>query len=252
MIAAACLVVVTAQADAGALGALAYRTPEERALAVGGAAWVFRDPAWKGWFVEAGQRYPFAIDGLDVTQARAGVAGARWAWLGAAAMLDSPVGAETSLALAGVHRGDRWLIELALHHHTARLAGAAGASLVTVSVAAQVHTRRALIGYAVEGYRLAGEPLPGADTGAYVVVGAGALLSASATVRFRRAGEIDVGVGAELRAGRNAYAAVGYEDGAGMLNGALGVRAKSIGLCIGVSLHPVLGVSKSVCVRWDR
>jgi hypothetical protein len=126
----------------------------------------------------------------------------------------------------------------------------ATAMLTTVGVQAHVDMSNALrLGYAIDGFRLHGEDYPGADTSVYVM--ARHMVSVVAHVRIDRHGRLEMSIASWVERGALAVAA-GYDEAPGLLKAAFALNGRHAAVALGASLHPFLGISKSVFVTWQR
>lgn len=239
---------------AAAIGGLAYQNPVEHA--VGLRAWPapigVGVAAGAGWDIEVGQRYLFGMSDLAASGARADLTGASWGFVGSIVGLSSPIGGEWALGADVVrHREDAICVSIGVALHTSRLEEGRASHAVTTSLhVSALPSRQFAVGYAAQNVQLAGEPLPGVDTSAYVSFLPKAPLGLVAVVRIARDGGLGVNVATELRVGRRVHAALGYEERSAMLKGAFSFRVAAFEMSVGSSFHPVLGVSKSVFVSW--
>ena len=103
---------------------------------------------------------------------------------------------------------------------------------------------------AIERVRLDGEALPGADVAAAVVLFPGAPVCAVAELSVTRYGSLGASVGSRIRFSKRISAVFGYDQNTGTLAAAIDVGVRSIAVDAGAFFHPVLGVSRSVFVRW--
>lgn len=204
------------------------------------------------WWVEAGERDLFGSTGLRVAQLLTGVRRRQAMLLLSTAVLDAPPGREYAAA-AEVLYGAAGSVVLSAEVGlwALRMDGTVPAHLACVgaAVSAPVFTNIAAA-YRVDNIRVAGEPLRGADTSVMVVATPSPAVSVVAGLRLTRDGESGAWVGSHLRWGGRIESAVGYDDGTGMLKSSLAIHAVGCELGIGASSHPVLGLSKSIFLRW--
>jgi hypothetical protein len=92
----------------------------------------------------------------------------------------------------------------------------------------------------------------GADASLQVVAFPELPLCGVAKMSVSRRGSVAFGVSSRLRVAHGLLVAVGYEDETGALNGSMALRYRSMGLDVGASVHPVLGVSEALFVSWRR
>jgi hypothetical protein len=204
------------------------------------------------WFVEAGEERLFSLPDLRATQLRVGRTGLQHStWL-SAAVLASPVGSEVHSSVESVHRiASSLMVSVGFSAWSLSMPGYTPASLFTASAGAGlVVTERLHVVYSMDHVRVAGEPLHGADSSVFVILLPPGNVTVVTGLHITRDGEADAWTGAKLGVTSRASGAVGYDHSTSTVKAALSVRVASIQLSAGAASHPVLGLSKSVFVRW--
>lgn len=221
-------------------------------LGVGdGLAGLLLDDPRVRWWVEAGERALFDIPELRVTQVQAGLRHGGSSVLLSTAMLATPLGREFHGAIEAVsgNAGPIGLsVEVGLWGLAIADAAPARLACISAAVSAPVFAKIA-VAYLIDNVRIAGEALRGADTSVIVVATPRPYLALVAGARVTRDGEVGAWVASRVQWGRRLEAAFGYDDGTAMLKSSLVVRA-GIDIGVGASTHPVLGLSKSIFLRW--
>jgi hypothetical protein len=212
------------------------------------------DDAGARWRFDAGEWTLFEIDGLAAGSCAGEVRCRGWGGIVAWSILSSPVGRETALAgtfLAS--RVDRVGLAGGLRLDSVSLDGCERQFLLSFSVDAVVRlSPRVVLCARVGGVRVSGVPRPGADASLRVVAFPAGPISGTAGVAVARDGRVACGVSSRLRLGRRFHAVLGYDDGTAAINGSLAIGFRAFALEAGASVHPVLGVSKSLFVSWRR
>ncbi len=243
---------------ARAAGGSGFRSPEAAALGLDSSthALVFLDPdpPRERWWVEAGQRRLFDLDDLVSNGAEVGVRSARFGLVVSSLIVSSPIGAESRYFASLMYLGSRRVrVATGLGADVAALDGfeTAGVFFAAASAVVELSETVRLIS-TIDRVRIAGDPDPGADVSAAVVLFPGAVVSALAGLALTRHGVPCAGFGARIRFSHAVSAAAGYDEGAGMLKGSVSVCVRSVGVHVGAGAHSVLGVSKAVFVSWRR
>ena len=243
---------------ARAIGGPGYRNPESAALGLDTPSRIllFGDTAQPSerWWVEAGQWRLFDIEDLVSNGAEFGMRRGRFGVVVSSLFISSPVGMESRYLTSIMFWGSRRI----------RIAPGIGADVVamdgfekaaflfaTVSAVVELSDMVRLVS-TIDHARIAGEPCPGADASATVVLFPGSRVCGLAGVAVSRYGAIATGFGSRVRFSRLASAAVGYDESTGMLKGSVTACVRSAGVQAGATVHPVLGVSKAVFVFWRR
>lgn len=245
-------------ADARAVGNAVTRSPEDRALSMDRSvsSLVFTpetgDTEHLRWRFEAGEWRLFEVDGLAAMSCAAELRWGSWGGAVAASVLSSPVGKE--IALGGtLLAADVGRVSLAggWRFETVALDGCERESLLTFSVDAVVRISAGLVmGSSVGGVHLAGIARPGADAALRIVVFPAGALTGVAGIVVSRSGDVACDVSSRFRVARRIHAVLGYDDGSAAIHGSLSIAVRSLALDAGASVHPVLGVSKSLFVSW--
>jgi len=235
-----------------ALGRIRYQNPFEHTIGLRGAATLglhSMDDA-PAVFVEAGGRLLYGVSDLETTQIRVGVRRGAVGSLVSSIFLSSPVGHEYRVAIEPFMHRDQFGVSASLGYESLVLGDFATAMLTTVGVQAHVDLSKTLrLGYAMDGFRLHGEDYPGADTSVYVM--ARHMVSVIAHVRVDRDGRFEMSVASWVERGVLSVAA-GYDEAPGLLKASFGLKGRHAAVALGASLHPFLGISKSVFVTWQR
>jgi hypothetical protein len=242
-----------------ALGQIRYQNPTEFALGLQGAASPFvLDAATGGGgaprlLVEAGERLLFGISGLRTSHLRIGVRHGELGWVFSSTFLSSPIGREYHVSLEPFFRRGALAFVVDVNLYSLSIESFASAYLATIGAQARVKLNGSVdLGYAVENVRLHGEEFPGADTAVYLIASARPIVTGVLQIRMTRQGAVGMSIGSRVLVGRLLAIAVGYEGTAALLKAGMQARFQFVALNIGASLHPVLGVSKSVFVTWRR
>ena len=243
---------------AWAIGGPGYRNPESAALGLDTPSRILlfgdtgRTP--QRWWVEAGQWRLFDIEDLASNGAEFGVRYGRFGVVVSSLFISSPVGMESRYLGSIMWWGPRRI----------RIAPGIGAEVVTmdgfekavllfatVSAVVELSDMVRLVS-TIDHARIAGEPYPGADASASVVLFPRSRVCGLARVAVSRHGAISTGFGTRVRFSRLASAAVGYDESTGVLKGSVTACVRSAGVQAGATVHPVLGISKAVFVFWRR
>jgi hypothetical protein len=252
------VIVATRVTVARAAGGSGYQNPEALALGLDGPSHVltFRDPdfARDRLWIEAGQRRLFGFDDLVSNGAELGVCVGGLGFVISASFMSSPIGVESRYLTSVMYLGSRRIrFTAGLGADVVALGGFERTVAVFAAASAVVDLSDALrLVSTIDGVRITGEENPGADISASVVVFPRASASALLGVGMTRHGAPGAGFGARIRFSRVVSAAVGYDEGAGMLKGSFSVCIRSVGVHAGASIHSVLGVSKAVSISWRR
>jgi hypothetical protein len=251
------LLALTATASRGA-GALRYQNPEEQAMGLRGApgvlAFVLQSPSSQQHrsFIEIGQRQLFAIDGLNIDCIRAGYVRRPVGVAATAAVLSSTAGGEKVFGIeTWYQRPDRIAVSGELTLHAVSINGYEGSRLfsATLRMAVRLRDRITLVS-SIDDVRLAGERQRGAGTSIHLVAAPAGPWMTAASLRIDRSGRVSLHAATRMQLGRSLHAAFGYEDTSGMFKGALSLHLAPIGISAGASVHPVLGVSRSMFLSW--
>jgi hypothetical protein len=252
------LLVAAPSREACALGSLTTRGPEERALGMDREAYslVFTPDAgheaglW--WRFDAGEWTLFEVDGLAVGSCAAEARCPAWGVILSADLLSSPVGREAVLGGALLFAGaTRAGLAGGLRLETLALDGCEREFLLSFSVDAVVRVvPRMVMCSRVNAVRLAGTSRAGADVSLRVVAFPEGTLCAIAGIAVTRNGDVVCDVSSRVRLARRVRAVLGYDDGTAAINGALSIGVRAFALEAGASVHPVLGVSKSLFLSW--
>jgi len=248
-------VCLTLPGRALALGQIRYQNPIEHAVGLHGVTGLIVDPEWavrpSARLVEAGQRFLFGIPGLVTTQVRVGARRRTLGALVSSTFLSSTIGHEYRVTLEPFLQRERTLFGIALSYQSLSLQPFASVGLATLGVRTCVRLSRSIrLGYSIDNIRLYGIAHPGADTGVYLIIERG--VSAIAHARLTRDGAVEMSFASWARIGRVLAIAAGYDDSSGLLKAGVSLRVRPATLSVGASLHPFLGVSKSVFLTWRR
>jgi len=245
---------------AGAIGGTVCENAEHDALGIDApsALLVFDRPVGHGkgtrFDLEAGKRRLFGIEGLTIDGVRVGVCRQRWGITTTAALLSTPVGREGLLRIALLFPSAGPLrVAPGLRLDTASFGGFGRSYVLSASV--RVFARvcsKVLLGSAVEGIRIDGEPRGGADAVCRVVLCPESPVCGLARLSVSRNGSVGFGVSSRLRILSVLVVAFGYEDDTGMLKGSVALQVAPVRVNVGASVHPVLGVSESLFVAWGH
>ncbi|UCG52413.1 MAG: hypothetical protein JSW58_02350 [Candidatus Latescibacterota bacterium] len=241
-----------------AIGTLAYKNPEDAVLGINGSSRVLlfdapeKRPPGARWIVEAGERRLFDIKGLDYYGVRLGLREQRWGVIVSVARVSAPIGGESLLSVESLFLGNRYIsFSVGVNLNWLSLDGMSSEYFVSASARMFARVRSGfVIGYTAEAIRIAGEALAGGDANLYLVVLADSPVCVLSRLGVARDGVVDVGLSTRLRISRHLWAAVGYDDATGILKSSITIPLMSIGVSVGASIHPVLGVSKSLFVSW--
>jgi hypothetical protein len=239
--------------SANAIGHIRYENPVEHAVGLSGIAGLSANPQWRdrAYAVEAGQRFLYGIPGLASTDVRLHVMRGASGALLSSTFLSSPVGHEYRVTLEPFLGGGNTLFGVALSYESLKLRDFTAVGLGTVGFRSAVRLSKSVrLGYTVDNVRLFGVSHPGADTALYVVVQRG--VSAVAQARLSRDGGVEMSFASWTRIAASLLIAAGYDDGSGLLKGGLALSIRSADVSVGASVHPLLGVSKSVFLTWRR
>jgi hypothetical protein len=236
-----------------------YQNPLEYTLGLGGALAKFiidSEPARDTpprMVVEVGERFLHGIPGLEVTHFRIGVNRGNAGGLFSSTFLSSPVGYEYHIALEPFFHAGALGLGADVNLYTLSLGAFANTHLATLGaqVGAQL-SESMFLGYTIENVRVHGEFLPGADTSLFLIASPRATLGGAARLRLTRDGTVDASIGSWVWLGRALAVAMGYEDASGTMKAAAALSVGAFAISLGASLHPVLGVSKSVFLAWRR
>ena len=243
----ACLVDATVVCG---IGRIRWQSPLERTTGLYGAtARALVEKPGRGISVETGQRFLFDIPGLATSSIRVGIARRSANVSLSSVVLSSPVGNEFSVSLTPVVAYESFALGGSLRYDGLNL-GPLGASLLTVGVQGLAALNKTVqIGLAIDGVRILGTNYPGADIAVYFI--RRGRVNAVARCELSRRGYVDASIASWARLGALTVSA-GYEGSTAALRGALSVRVRAVGVSAGASAHPILGVTKSIFVRWGR
>lgn len=238
-----------------AFATIDYQDPIERALGLKGmtAILLLRPAAGgdNGWRIEAGQRFLFGVADLRTTEARAVVRRNAWGATLSTSVLTTSIGSLTGAAIEPFLWNGRVGVGTQIGASSLAIDGFEREGLIALSASAVARLRtRLYLGYRIEGICLIGDAEPGADTVLYAVF-RGAV-GGVGELRIRRVGDIEWHVASSVQLTRAVEAAIGYDATAEMIHTALSVSWSGVSLSAGASVHPVLGVTKSIFVGWGR
>jgi hypothetical protein len=253
------VVLILASTGSRGAGDLRYQNPEEQAMGWRGGPGVlaFSLPSAarrRRGFVEIGQRRPFAIDDLNIDCLRAGTLSGRIGIAASVAVLSSGIGGEKALGIETFYqRRDRLAVSGELKFHAVSIEGYEGSRLLsaTLRMAARLGDRITLVS-SIDDVRLAGEHRRGAGTSIHLITAPAGPWVATAGLRVDRSGRVALHAATRMPVGRHLQCAFGYEDASGMFHGAMTLLVASTRISAGASVHPVLGVSKSMFLSWSR
>lgn len=246
---------LTVPGRALALGQIRYQNPIEHAVGLYGVTGLIVDPQWadrrSARLVEAGQHFLYGIPGLVTTQVRVGARRGMVGALVSSTFLSSTVGRECRVTVEPFLQRENTQVGVALSYQSLSLQPFASVGLATLGVRACVRLSRSIrLGYSIDNIRLYGVAYPGADTGVYLIVQRG--VNAIAHTRLTRDGVVEMSFASWVRIGQALAIAAGYDDSSGILRAGVALRVRPATLSVGASLHPFLGVSKSVFLTWRR
>lgn len=210
-------------------------------------------PSPSSWAVEVSDRDLFDGAGLRVTGVRA--ASLRGPWRGEveAVAMSAAVGQEALMAARLGWSTASWSLALGSAHEVVDIAGAAPVRLTTlhlrtgVSLSPRLHVR-----CDADGFRVAGLALRGADIETSVTAVAGAGVAVTSALVVDRTRGAHARVSAAVGVYGHAVLVAGYNDESDAVSLALAVVAGGVRGVVGACLHPVLGASRGVSVRWGR
>ena len=251
---------ISAAAEAHAFGLVVSRSPEETALGMDRPVFSLAfETASSGtrassWSVEAGEWRLFDATGLFATVCGAEARRGDWGCGVSAAVVSSPIGKEAVLTGAILAPGSgRIRLAGGVRLNTVAFEGFEHAYLLCISLHALLRlSPHVALCPGVNNIRVRGERLSGADASLHVVAFPDLALCGVAEIGVSRNGGVTLGVSSRLRMARGVFFAVGYEEGTGALNGSMSFRFRSMGLDVGASVHPVLGVSEALFVSWRK
>ena len=251
---------ISAAAEAHAFGLVVSRSPEETALGMDRPVFslVFETASSgtraSSWSVEVGEWRLFDAAGLSATVCGAEGRRGNWGCGVSAAVVSSPIGKEAVLTGAILAPGSgRIRLAGGVRLNTVAFEGFERAYLLSVSLHALLRlSPHVALCPSMNNIRVRGERLSGADASVHIAAFPELPLCGVAEIGVSHSGSVTLGVSSRLRVGRGVFFAAGYEDETGALNGSMSLRFRSMGLDVGASVHPVLGVSEALFMSWRR
>ncbi|MDH3217519.1 MAG: hypothetical protein OEN01_14755 [Candidatus Krumholzibacteria bacterium] len=244
--------------NAHSIGQIRYQNPHERTLHVHGAVALVVAGAYGGklpaLLFETGQHLLYGVAGLKTNHIRIGGYRQATGLVLSSTSLSSPVGREYLLTIEPIYRAaERLALSVDLNLDRLSIHGFDHSFLVSIGASAVVRLSESLhLGYTFENIRLYGEELPGADTALHLVATPGTMVCVVTQLRVTREGSAEALFGSGVRLHDALQLALGYEDPDAVIGATVQTHFRSIGVSLGASLHPILGLSKAVFVSWRR
>jgi len=247
--------VMVSLSQAAASFALGIRYPDPVAIASGTHADVVERlaPRTTTWALEVSELRLFDDVGLHVAGARGAFTRGVWRAGLEVAALSVGVGSETRVGAWLGHRTRVLSIDVGIARDAAQIGTADVVQLTSLSLQTGVSIGAHVVAHCnVDGFRVSGIEAGGADieTGLTVLaVRRVALTSMLVVDRFAGA---HARVSAAIRLLPHTVAVAGYDDENASLSLALAISAADARAVALASVHPVLGVSRGVSIRWAR
>jgi hypothetical protein len=204
------------------------------------------------WSLEASDRDLFDGVGLRQSGVRGAIRRSGWRLELEAAQLAADVGSERRAAVYLGRDSPSWLIVAGMVYQTVTIGSVTPAvELTAVDLRAGAFvTERVRVRCDVEGFRIAGLDVPGADVATSVTVLAAGGLGVGASLELDRSLGARACVSAALCLAGCVVVVAGYDEDSGALSLAIAAATSSVRGAAGASVHPVLGVSRGASVGW--
>ncbi len=235
--------------------ALGVRFPDPVAIASGTRADVVERlaPRPTTWALEVSELRLFDNAGLRVTGARAAFARGAWRAGLEVAALSAGVGRETRVGALLEHRAPAWSIAVGIARDAAQIGTADVIQLTSLSLQTGVSIGEHVVTHCnVDGFRVSGIDDDGADIETGLTVLAARRVALTSVLVVDRLAGAHARVSAAIRLLPRAVVVAGYDDENASLSLALAISATEMRAVALASVHPVLGISRGVSIRWAR
>jgi hypothetical protein len=249
------IVLVVSLTYAATSFALGVRYPDPIAMASGTRTDVVGRlaPQTMTWSLEVSELRLFDDAGLDVAGARGVLALGAWRAGLEVASMSTGVGRETHVCVRFENRTPAWSVAIAVARDAAQIGTADAIQLTSLSMQTGVSIGDYIVAHCdLGGFRVSGIDADGADIETGLTVVAPERVAVTSILIVDRSAGAHARVSAAVRILSPVVAVAGYDDENASLSLAIAINAVGARAVALASVHPVLGISRGVSVRWTR